>query len=105
MADLSDYLKVLEDRPWKMNAEDVEYGPAPEGSYMRCANCIHYFGRRIDGFTTCEIFRDLETDTNGVRPDFRCKFYTIDGDVHPLLEEPPSTEHDEVPLDESDIPF
>ena len=106
MADLAEYRKLLEDRPEKFKADDVEYEPAPAGSVLRCASCIHFFARRVDNFTTCEIFRDPETDANGVRPDFRCKFYTSDGDVHPLLmEEMGSTEHEEVPLDEDEIPF
>jgi len=104
MAELNDYIKILEDRPKKMNAEEVEYEPAVEGSFFRCASCLHYFGRRIDGFTTCEIFRDEQTDREGVRPDFRCKFWTSDGTVHPFLGEETATEHEEIP-DGEDIPF
>jgi hypothetical protein len=102
--DLTLYIGTVGDRPEKLDAEQVEYGPAPEGSVMRCASCQHLFTRRIDGFNVCEIFRDDESDRIGVRPDWRCKFWTVDGMVFPLLEEPPSTEHEEVP-DEEDIPF
>jgi hypothetical protein len=105
MADLAEYLEIIQDRPEKFDAEDVEYGPAPEGSAMRCASCQHLFTRRIDGFNVCEIFRDDESDSKGVFPDWRCRFWTVDGQVFPLLEEPPSTEHEEVPTDEDDIPF
>lgn len=87
MVTIKEYRKVIEDRPYKLNAEQVEYGPAPEGSVFRCNSCIHFFRRSTDSFSVCEIFRDQETDANGVRPDFRCAFWTVDGDVHPLLEE------------------
>jgi len=100
MVTLLQVQELLDDRPRKFNAEEVEYGPAPEGSVFRCAACIHLFTRRIDGFNTCEIFRDPEVDANGVRPDFRCAFWSSDSDVRPLLEEPPSTEHEETPTDE-----
>lgn len=99
MVDLQQYLQVIEDRPYKLTAEQVQYGPAPEGSVFRCAGCLHYFRRAIDGFAVCEVFRDKETDENGVRPDFRCAFWSVDGDVHPLLEEleeePPLPTEDE----------
>ena len=102
MVTLSRYLKVIDDRPYKLNAEQVGYGPAPEGSVLRCNSCVHYFRRAIDGFAVCEIFRDKETDENGVRPDFRCAFWTVDSDVHPLLEEP----KEEPPLPEEEaIPY
>lgn len=104
MVTMKRYLEVMSDRPEKLSADDVEYGPAPEGSAMRCSACLHYFRRAIDGFTTCELFRNRETDANGVRPDFRCGFYTLDGQVFPLQEDI-GTENDEVPLDLDDIPF
>jgi hypothetical protein len=98
MVSLKQYLDIIEERPYKFNAEQVEYGPAPEGSVMRCNSCIHYFRRSIDGFATCEIFRDAEVDANGVRPDFRCAFWTVDAAVHPLIEEP----EEEPPLPEEE---
>jgi hypothetical protein len=37
----------------------------------------------------CEIMRSPEVDEYGVRPDWRCRFQTVDGDSHPLLEPEP----------------
>jgi hypothetical protein len=99
---LAQYLAILDDRPRKFNAKQVDYGPAPQGSVMRCAACFHYFRRAVDGFTTCEIFRDDQTDAGGVRPDYRCGFWTVDGDVHPFVEEETEPEPE---LKEDDIPF
>jgi hypothetical protein len=87
MVDINVYLKVLADRPKKLNADEVGYQRAPAGSAIRCNNCIHFFRRAVDNFTVCEIFRDEETDTYGVRPDWRCQFQTVDLNVYPLLEE------------------
>jgi hypothetical protein len=87
MVTLDEYREIVADRPEKFSAEEVGYEEAPEGSALRCAACLHYFRRAIDGFTTCEIFRSEETDTEGVKPDWRCRFYTVDGQVFPLLEE------------------
>jgi len=86
MKTLSDYLELLDDRPKKFSATEVGYEPAPEGSELRCAGCRHYFRRATDGFTTCEIFRSPETDREGVLPDWRCRFFNVDGSVFHLLE-------------------
>ena len=97
---LKKYQQVITDRPFKLSAEQVGYVEAPEGSVMRCAACIHFFRRAIDNFSTCEIFRSPETDAEGVRPDYRCQFWSVDGDVHPFIEakeelEPSSEEEEE----------
>jgi hypothetical protein len=86
MVNLDKYLEIISDRPYKLNAEEVKYEKAPEGSVLRCASCLHYFRRAIDGFAVCEIFRNEETDTNGVKPDWRCVFWNIDADVYPLYD-------------------
>ncbi len=98
---LSDYLKMLEDRPVKFTPDEVGYGKAPEGSAMRCGICHHFYRRATDGFSTCEIMRSEETDAKGVEPHYRCMFYTLDAMVHPLLEEEPAKQQEE----ESDIPY
>lgn len=95
MVDLDTYLEVIADRPKKLNAQQVGYERAPNGSAFRCSGCLHYFRRAIDNFAVCEIFRDDETDRNGVQPDWRCRFWTVDLDVYPLQPEdemPPSEE-------------
>jgi hypothetical protein len=86
MVTLEDYQAVLDDRPFKFTAKQVGYNKAPEGSGMTCSGCLHYYRRAIDGFSVCEIFRSDETDQEGVRPDWRCGFWTLDAQVHPLLE-------------------
>jgi hypothetical protein len=92
---LTQYFEIIDDRPKKFTAKQVGYKPAPEGSAMRCAACIHFFVRAIDHFSVCEIFRSEETDANGVKPHWRCAFYTLDGDVHPLIEAPDEKEKEE----------
>jgi hypothetical protein len=86
MVSLDEYLDLLDDRPRKFTAKEVGYQAAPEGSVLRCATCLHFFHRAIDNFSVCEIFRSEETDRNGVKPHWRCGFWTLDGSVHPLLE-------------------
>ena len=85
-ATLQQVADILDDRPKKLDAEQVGYEAAPEGSEFRCASCLRYYRRAVDNFATCEIFRDEETDENGVNPAYRCRFWTSDGDQHPLLE-------------------
>jgi hypothetical protein len=86
MKTLADYQELVADRPSKFAPADVWYQKAPEGSAIICAACIHFYHRAIDGFSVCEILRSPETDRTGVRPDWRCQFQTLDGDVFPLLE-------------------
>ena len=81
------YEQLISDRPEKFGREEVNYREAPVGSSIACHACVHYFRRAVDGFSTCEIFRDEETDKTGVLPDWRCDFQTADGMVFPLLEE------------------
>ena len=102
MITLKRYFEILDNRPYKFDADAVGYQAAPAGSVIRCAGCLHYFRRAIDGFAVCEIFRSEETDRDGVRPDYRCRFQTVDGDVFPLLpeEEPPAPV-----AEEEDIPY
>ncbi len=106
MKTLSEYLELLNDRPKKWSESEVNYLPAPEGSAMRCTACLHYFRRAIDGFSTCEIMRSERTDREGVFPDWRCSFWTVTGDVFPLLdkesEEESDTRDDEHGADEDD---
>lgn len=87
MVSLEQYDQLVADRPIKYSPEEVGYQAAPEGSAIRCAGCFHFYQRATDHFGVCEIMRSEETDTEGVRPDWRCQFQTVDGEVHPLLEE------------------
>jgi hypothetical protein len=86
LATLEDYQELMEDRPRKFSPEEVAYEEAPKGSAIICAACIMYYRRAIDGLATCEIMRSEETDTEGVHPNWRCRFQSLDGDQFPLLE-------------------
>lgn len=87
MVSLEQVEDLIAERPRKFSAEDVRYEKAPEGSAIRCASCLKYFKRAVDNFGTCEIFRDEEADRDGVLPDWRCAFWSADGNVYPLVEE------------------
>ena len=80
--------RLLDDRPAKFNGDEVGYEAAPEGSAIRCASCHHLYRRATDGFGVCELFRDEQTDQEGINPGFRCAFWSSDGAVRPLLPEP-----------------
>lgn len=82
MPNLDDYNKLVENRPYKWSAEDVNYREA-EGRH-RCARCLHFYERRIDHFGVCELFRSDDTDEEGVQPNFTCDWYTTNGKSFPL---------------------
>lgn len=84
MVSLSEYHALVEDRPIKFSAEEVEYTKDAEGKNEICFKCIHYFRRTTDDFAVCEIFRSDETDEGGVKPDAACIFQTSDGEHFPL---------------------
>lgn len=86
-ATLEEMLELYEERPRKLSTEQVGYEAAPEGSALRCSACRRFYLRAIDNFGTCEILRSDVTDEEGVRPDFRCRFWTCDGTVYPLYED------------------
>lgn len=83
---------LMKDRPDKFTPEDVDYRPAPEGSAIRCSACFHMYLRVIDNHSVCELIRSDQIDEEGIKPDYRCDFYTCDGDVTPLYEEKPKVE-------------
>ena len=104
MKTLTEYLELLNDRPKKFSEAEVNYIPVPEGSAIRCSACLHYYRRAIDGFAVCEIMRSERTDREGVFPDWRCSFWTVDGIVFPMLDR----EEEETPAEEDkeeDIPY
>ena len=85
MPNLKDYYNMIEDRPRKFDAAEVEYRNAD--SKERCGRCVHFFTRKLDNFAVCEIFRSDETDEDGIDPDYVCNFFTHDGSNFPLLKE------------------
>jgi len=78
------YERVVEDRPFKLDAEEVGYREA--GTDPACQSCVHFYKRVTDGFGVCEIFRDADTDEVGINPKWTCSFHTVDGEEFPLLE-------------------
>ena len=95
MVSSEDIEQLMTDRPRKYAPEDVGYQEAPEGSALRCAGCFHLYRRATDGHTVCELIRSEEIDKNGIYPDWRCLFFTVDGTVTPLLEETPEAQDEE----------
>jgi len=84
MIDKREYDKLIAERPRKFTPNEVGYRKAPRGSEQRCENCGHFYVRKVDGFTTCEIMRSAETDEKGVDPKYLCNWWTRDGEDHPL---------------------
>lgn len=78
---------LMQERVRKLTPEEVNYQPAPEGSAMRCASCFHMYLRAIDAHSICELIRSEEIDNEGIKPNWRCLFWTVDSDVTPLAPE------------------
>lgn len=83
-ATLADYDEVMGDRPYKLDQKAASYGPAT--SDHRCDRCMHFFLRKTDGMAVCEIVRPIPPDQEEILPEFRCKFFTEDGEDFPLYE-------------------
>ena len=82
MPTLQEYRDLVEDRPDKWTADEVNYRPADDR--RRCSRCLHFYERRIDALGVCELFRSDETDDKGVLPNWVCDFFTRDGETFPL---------------------
>jgi hypothetical protein len=82
-ADKDIYLRVMEDRPFKLSAEEVDYRKS-EGS-ERCGGCAHFYQRKIDGHTVCEVFRPEDDDN--IIENYVCNFWNDDNEHYPLLGE------------------
>jgi hypothetical protein len=82
---LEDLHDLMADGPLRFKPEEVVYEEAPEGSAIRCAACLHYFHRAIDGLGMCEVVE--EPGDEGILAGWRCQFQTLDDDVFPLMEE------------------
>ena len=78
--DFDTYKRLLENRPFKFSAEEVNYrkGESP----YQCQNCAHFFTRKLDGFTVCEIFRPSGETEEAIDPAYTCDFQN-DGDEYP----------------------
>jgi hypothetical protein len=95
-ASLSLYQRIVQNRPFKLDSNEVEYREAD--SELSCSNCLHFYKRSIDGYKVCEIFRDGEgEDEEPIKDDWVCSFHTVDGEDFPLLK---STDKTSVPRHE-----
>ena len=75
------YDRIIADRPFKLNAEEVNYRKS-EGEEL-CESCNHFFLRNIDNHATCEIFRPANDEP--VEFNYVCDFFSTDGEEFPLL--------------------
>lgn len=86
LADKDIYLRIIDNHPFKLSPEEAEYrkSEGPE----RCDKCIHFYVRKTDGFTVCEVVRPTEDgNEEPISPNYVCRFTTDDGENFPLLDE------------------
>ena len=81
--DFDTYERLIQNHPFKFSPEEVNYRKG-EGD-PRCKNCAHFFTRKLDGFTVCEIMRVSEDTDESVDPRYVCDFQN-DGDEYPYQE-------------------
>lgn len=83
------YDRLLQDRPFKFAAEDVNYTDSTDEYH--CKGCVHFYTRKIDGWSVCEILRDVQSDDDEkpIDPEWRCDFWTSNGTAFPYLDEKP----------------
>jgi hypothetical protein len=76
-----EYEKLVENRPEKLTAEQVNYRKA-EDPGQECEHCLHFY-KQVAGEqrTTCEILR-LEPEAS-IDPEWVCDFMTRDGSEYP----------------------
>ena len=75
------YDRIVADRPFKLSADEVNFREG--GSEAHCRGCVHYYVRKADGFTVCEIYRP--EDDAMIPADGVCDFFSEDGENFPLL--------------------
>ena len=83
------YNAIMDDRPIKFTAKQVQYKPDAGDDTMRCGNCWHMAifpapARKKLQHGACEIMRS--EDTESVEPAGRCTWWTEDGVMFPLRE-------------------
>jgi len=84
MIDFGTYERLLLNHPFKFGPDEVGYRKSD--SDYTCANCAHFYTRKLDGFTVCEIMRPSEEEIESVDPRWVCDFQN-DGDEYPFQEE------------------
>lgn len=67
------YQRLIENRPYKFDEEEVNYrlGIGTQGN--SCSNCAHFYTREVDKFHTCEIFRP--DDDSSIKENYICDFW------------------------------
>lgn len=78
---------LMEERVRKLSPKEVDYRSAPAGSAIKCNSCHHGFRRNSDGRMMCELVGSDEIDEDGINPQWRCDWWTSDGDSYPLATE------------------
>ena len=78
------YKRLLEDRPFKLAPDEVNYRAGEE---HHCSDCIHFFSRKVDGFHTCEVMRPDDDAVESIIANYVCDLYTSDGEEYPYQEE------------------
>lgn len=84
-ASLKEYQALLEERPRKFTAAEVQFGIDPKHP---CAGCLHYYiGVQAEAHV-CEIYRPekKKIEDEDVPPEGSCRFWTVDGTTFPKLE-------------------
>ena len=82
MVSLKEYKKLIEERPRKFSAEEVDYRDGAEELPCVCSRCIHFFERARDKFAVCEVMRP--TGEESVDQFYTCDMYSPDGEKFPL---------------------
>lgn len=83
-ASMEDYEHLFADRPYKFDQQASNYHRAT-AQEPRCDSCMHFFQRKLDGHTVCEVVRPVPEEV--IYPEFTCKFQTADGMKFPLYKD------------------
>lgn len=83
-ATLTDYRRLLADRPDKFTGPEASYTPESQNkSDYACEDCLHFFTGKAARRRVCEVVR-LQPERS-IEPRAKCKFWTHTGERFPLL--------------------
>jgi len=80
---LEEYERLMEDRPAKFTAEEVNFHLAKAHEPMCCA-CMHWYRGAVMEKDVCEIMRPKNEQ---VPWNWTCQFHTKDGERFPLYDQ------------------
>ena len=82
------YDRLMDARPFKLNAEEANYRDGEPKAKELCSNCFHLYTRNVDGYRVCAIVRDVKSDDEEtpIKPSYTCDFFTTDAETFPFLE-------------------